>query len=94
MSSLSAKLAKRLEEDDKYQAKARTGEEYDTMSPKWRKSSNKARLLDTWIAGANTVHPTAPYTSAALLLNGDKDDASLDEASRVPLDSNGPALEV
>ena len=52
MSSLDAEVAKRLEEGDNYQAKARTGEEYDTMGPKRRKSSNKARLLDTWIVGA------------------------------------------
>ena len=51
-------------------------------------------LLDTWMAGGNPVHQALPYASIAPSLNGDTDDASLDEEEKLPLDSDDPALEI
>ena len=50
-------------------------------------------LLDMWIEGGNPVHQASPYTSIAPSVNGDTDDASLDEEDRLPPNSDGPTLE-
>ena len=51
-------------------------------------------LLDTWIAGGDSVNQASPNTSIAPSVKGDTDDASLDDEGRLPLDSDDPALEI
>ena len=51
-------------------------------------------LLDAWIAGGNPVHQVSPHASIESSVNGDTDNASLGEEGRLPLDSDGPALEI